>query len=193
MNTLDLIDSLATLAHPREGLLHAYVLGDVSEELIDAVSNHLSKCANCRELAELFASMRPALVSADVIPISEAAHGHSMTRWRRHEGERLAAADATLRVAGDGDGKGGAPVVEHVPGATDGAAALGYLCGGTNDVVITGAAEGVAGVRLGGNKYLVGAADDWGIRVVEGLSRQDITMWLARGGVRDGTFAVLDE
>jgi anti-sigma factor RsiW len=194
MNTLDLIDSLAPFAHPRAELLHDFVVGDIGQDMAQAVRLHLSRCADCRELAEAFGWTDTAFASAKVISISDAVRSAASPAWRTPGEEELAAAH---RIAGTARGsdtsQDGAPVVEHVPGATDGSAMLGYLCGGSNEVVVTDAPEGPARVVLGGNSYPLAAPDEWGIRVVTGMSRQDVTMWLARGGGRDGRFAVLHE
>jgi hypothetical protein len=80
-------------------------------------------------------------------------------------------------------------LVQLIPGATHGDAALGYLCGGGIDIVVTGAGNGPAKVLLDNAQYEVrdGTADK--PRVVEGLTRKDVAVWLASG--RHGRFTMV--
>lgn len=154
---------------------------DARVEGMDGRQTHLDGISSTPRL-----NARAATAAAARTPLTRA--------WRTRGEDRLAAAGHGAGTSGEfDDGRNDAPVVAHVPGATDGSAALGYLCGGSNDVVVTGALDGLARVVFAGKDYPLASIDAWGLRVVEGMSRQDLVIWLADGGIRTSGFAVFYE
>lgn len=201
MDALDFIDSIAALAHPDEEMLDGFVQGRLSLDRAKAVEGHLTRCPHCRELAEMFGWSFVDRQSAEIVPLrtdrKEAdakppaiGHVRSGVTWRRAEAERLAAADDATSRDGRYASANRADLVQFVPGATDGEVALGYLCAGGVDIIVTGVGDRPAKVLLNGTEYEVrnGAANE--PRVVEGLTRQHVAVWLAAGGP-DGGFTVI--
>ena len=199
MDALDFIDGIGALAHPSEDLLYDLIHGRLSPGDQETVVDHLGRCPHCRELAEIFGWTSGAASTAEIVhltgPIAPhargAAPGRAMSRvaWRSAQSELLAAADAEAAIELPRASATGTNFVQLVPGATDGDAALGYLCGGGGDVVVTGAKDGPGRVVLAGAEYALreGTADE--PRVVEGLTRKHVAVWLAGG--RQGRFAIV--
>lgn len=210
MNALDFIDGIAAFAHPDERVLYEFVQDRLSDIDREAVDKHLSRCDHCRELAELFGrsnvpGQQPTktvllpvggdpvkLASAEIAPApSRSSRSVSPSRapWIQAEIETLAAADSFASANGSEPAASKAGLVRFIPGATDGDAALGYLCAGSVDVVVTGAEDRPVKVLLDETEYEVlnGVPDE--PRVVVGLTRRDVAIWLA--GKSDRVFRVL--
>lgn len=201
MNALDIIDGITALAHPDERILYGLAQGELSPDRAAIVERHLARCPHCRELTEMFGWSANANQPAKVVQLpnegkaagarlqvlgsspSRAAANHlgAEASWRLAAPERLAASDAEISKQGADPHRD--ELVQLIPGATHGSVALGYLCAGGVEVVVTGADDRPARVSLSGADYEVRDGRRNGPRVVEGLTRADIAVWLAGGSV----------
>jgi len=209
MKAIDLIDGIIALTHPKAELLYDLVLGRLSPERASAVTDHLDVCRHCRVLAERLGWSPVAEQTAEVVrlpmagglveprrrdgqqgrPLNGVGRDRPKAAWRAARLERMAASDGESPRSGSTDDGADGTLVQLIPGATDGDVTLGYLCSGGADVVVTGAGDRTARVHFGGVEYEVrdGPADE--PRVVEGLTRRHVAMWLA--GRRQGRFAMV--
>jgi len=187
MDALDLIDGIAALSHPSEEILYKLIHGKLSSRESAAVVGHLARCAHCRELAEIFGWTPDTLEGGNIVQLpvgtnaaaDPARRTTDYARTMEYQGERLAASDPDSASDDMTAGSHAANLVQLVPGATDGDAALGYLCSGGMHVVVVGAGSGPARVLLDGAQYELREGSPEEPRVVEGLTRRHVAIWLA--------------
>lgn len=193
MDPIELTNEVLARLHPGDELMLAFVGGRLAPEQTERVIQHLDACEDCRELAIALGWSPQLAKSADIhhLPAKRATHVH-------YDGGSLSAIalsfafsqELAALVDSDAASVADEASIQLAPGATDGAASLGYLRNiGIDLAVVIGAGNEAAKVRLGDKEYelLDGPADE--PRIVAGLTRKAITIWLAGG--RRGGFEIL--